>query len=99
MAAKEPAVQYILINQQPDPVFLIVHQAQDRDGTRRKVHELFHEIRFPKGKAGASNLFGKHGGLELFIPWHEKQVELGFLCKMCIRDRSSAHLVREKARF
>ena len=79
MAAKGFAVQYILVDQKPDPACLVIHQSHDCDGAGGEVHKFLHEFRLTKGKPGASDLFGEQGCLELFISRHEKQVKVRFL--------------------
>ena len=79
MAGKILTFQYILVNQQPDAFFPVIHKSHDRHGSGFDVKERLHEFCLPKGQAGASNLLGQDSCLELFIAWHEQQVKVGLL--------------------
>lgn len=79
MAGEILTFQYILVNQQPDAFFPVIHKAHDRHGAGFDVKERLHEFCLPKGQAGASNLLGQDSCLELFIAWHEQQVKVGLL--------------------
>lgn len=83
MATKEPAVEPITQLNQHSRTRFSLSFIGPRTVTEPGVESMNCSIiRFPKGKAGgASNLFGKHGGLELYS-WHEKQVELQFFCAL-----------------
>ena len=79
MAGEILTFQYILVNQQPDAFFPVIHKPHDRHGSGFDVKERLHEFCLPKGQAGASNLLGQDSCLELFIAWHEQQVKVGLL--------------------
>lgn len=79
MAADEFVVQHCFVDQQADTVFLVVHQTQDTDGAGGDIQVFFHELRFSEGQAGASDLLGKNGCLELFCAGEEQEIKGGFL--------------------
>ena len=78
-ADKGMAGNNILINKQFYPVFGVVHQSQDTDGTGGDIQKPFHILFFSKGKAGTADLFGKLRRMKLFLPRHQQKVEGGFL--------------------
>ena len=78
-AYKGVVVDHILVDEQPHAVVFVIHQSQHADRTRRDIQKFLHEFRACKGKAGASNLFGKLRRLKLLVAWHHEHVKIGFL--------------------
>jgi len=78
-AEKFVAFQYIPVDEQPYPILMVVHQAQNADRAGGNVQKLFHIFRTGEGEAGASNLPGENCGFKFLPAWHHQQVEGGFL--------------------
>ena len=78
-AHKGVVVDHILVDEQPHTVILVIHQPQHADRTRRDIQKFLHEFRACKGKAGASNLFGKLRRLKLLVARHHEHIKIGFL--------------------
>ena len=79
MAGEILTFQYVLVNQQPDAFFPVIHKPHDRHGSGFDVKERLHEFCLSKGQAGASNLLGQGGCLKLFLTGKEKKIKGSFL--------------------
>ena len=66
---------HIPIDEQMHPVFPIVGQTHDGDGSRRQIQIVPHMIFIRKGKAGASDLGGQFLGFERLVPGHQEQIK------------------------
>lgn len=72
-------LQYILVDEQLYPVFLIIHQSQDTHGAGGDVQKLLHILRRSKGQSGGTDLAGEFAGFELLGARDHQQVKVGTL--------------------
>lgn len=79
MAAKAVRLGNGLVQDELDPVLLVVHQRQDGGGTGRHAQVLLHILRRCKGQTGGADLLGQILRAEGLVSLHEEQIEVRLL--------------------
>ena len=79
MAANMIGSQHIPVDQQLDPVLLVVHKAENADRAWGDIQKFFHKFRSGKGQTGRLDLFGEQRGAEFLRAGHHQKIEFRLL--------------------